>query len=115
MVKINSNNGSGIIINGNEYTGRQVIVNNGRVFVDGVEQGNTQNEQVIITISGSVESVEVENGSVNVSGNAHRVKTMSGDVRCSSVSGNVNTMSGDVICDTINGGASTMSGNIIKK
>lgn len=115
MMKIDNLNGASININGQEFVGRQVTVNNGKIFVDGVEQGKTQNGQVIVTINGNVESVEVENGSVTVSGDVHQVKTMSGDVHCSGVSGSVNTMSGDVVCDAIGGSASTMSGNIIHK
>lgn len=115
MIKINNVSGASVSVNGEDFTGHQVTINNGKVFVDGVEKNSNLDGQINVTINGSVEGIEIENGSVTVSGDAHHVKTMSGDVRCSNVLGNVNTMSGDVICETVGGNASTMSGNIIKK
>ncbi|EFH0539746.1 TPA: hypothetical protein ACHIDG_003446 [Escherichia coli] len=115
MIKINNLRSASVSVNGEDFTGHHITINNGKVIVDGVEKNSNLDGQINVTINGSVEGVEIENGSVTVSGDAHYVKTMSGDVHCSNVLGNVNTMSGDVICETVGGNASTMSGNIIKK
>lgn len=111
-MKINTS-GSSVNINGQEYNGRSITINNGKVSIDGIEQPGSLDGEIIVTVNGNAESVETDFGTVNVTGNAGRVKTMSGDVHCGNVAGSVNTMSGDVISGSINGNASTMSGNII--
>lgn len=105
MIKINNIRGASVSVNGEDFTGHHITINNGKVIVDGVEKNSNLDGQINVTINGSVEGVEIENGSVTVSGDAHYVKTMSGDVHCSNVLGNVNTMSGDVICETVGGNA----------
>ncbi|HCT2233792.1 hypothetical protein ASU68_20095 [Enterobacter hormaechei subsp. oharae] len=114
MMKINTG-GSSVNINGQEFTGHSITINNGKVSVDGVEQSGSLAEQITVTVNGNVESINTDFGTVNVTGSVGHVKTMSGDVHCNIVTGSVNTMSGYITCDSISGNASTMSGNIITK
>jgi len=125
-----------IIINGNhingDLVGRQLIINNGKVFVDG-KQIET-NEKIInikiegdidklscdvverITVNGNVNNLQTSSGDVDITGNVtNGVSTSSGDVECGNITGNVKTSSGDVKCGNIIGNVNTMSGNIKHK
>ncbi|CAL7908687.1 hypothetical protein HMPREF1049_0118 [Fusobacterium necrophorum subsp. funduliforme ATCC 51357] len=104
-----------IIINGKEYTGKNISIINNKVMIDGKEYQEEEKE-IHITIHGDVESLDIDYCSeISIHGNAKTVKTMSGDVECNIVEGNVSTMSGNVIAKEIRGDVNTMSGNIIGK
>ncbi|CAL7891850.1 hypothetical protein [Fusobacterium necrophorum] len=104
-----------IIINGKEYTGKNISIINNKVMIDGREY-QEEGKEIYIVIQGDIESLELEQCSkISVYGNAKTVKTMSGDVECYTIEGNVSTMSGDVISKEIHGNVSTMSGKIRRR
>lgn len=93
--------------------GRTIVINNGRVIIDGVNQdANAKNIYIVvegdadsieadtcntITVRGSSGSIETTNGDVTVEGNVNSyVKTTNGDVKCWMVAGNVKTTNGDI-------------------
>lgn len=98
---------------GNVVAGRNIVISNGRVIVDG-RPVDTNDKQISIVVEGSIETLTVDvcqhievRGAITGS-----VKTQSGDVRCGNVGGSVSTMSGDVDCGQVGGSVSTMSGDI---
>lgn len=102
-----------VTIDGRDFVAGSVsISNNGTVFVDGQQIGDTLVGPVHIVLHGDVETLETVSGSVEVTGSAGRVSTTSGDVTCGEVGGNVSTMSGDVKCGGVGGNVSTMSGDV---
>lgn len=111
-----------IIVNGIKISnGKNIVMSNGKVFVDGkeVEQldryGKTININITIEKDTTVENIEVEYGNVVINGDVNgNVKSVSGDVTCGNVGGNVKTVSGDVDCNNIGGGITTVSGDINK-
>ena len=111
-----SNMSGNCTINGNFYSGNNISIKNGQVFIDGVKADElTKSKTINITVSGNVETIKDCNGSVKIKGSASNVSTQSGDVTCSDVNGSVSTMSGDVSAKQILGNVSTMSGDISKK
>ncbi len=104
--------GGRIVIDGREFSGKNISIVNGKVTVDGVVQDDQLVGDVNIDVHGDVVKLDAGSGSVTVSGSCGQVSTMSGDVECGNVSGNVKTMSGDVTCGAVGGGVSTMSGDI---
>jgi hypothetical protein len=105
-----------ITINSKSVSGRNIVVVNGRVIVDGKDE-TPESKEINIVVTGDVEKLEVDACSkIEVNGNVHNVKTLSGDVEISGVvSGNVQTMSGDVKCGDIGGSVSTMSGDVKRR
>lgn len=101
-----------VSIDGRNFIGKSVVIQNDEVWIDGVKQGGSLVGPVSITVHGDVELIDGPVASVEVSGSARSVKTMSGDVRCGDVLGDVGTMSGDVTCKSIAGNVKTMSGDI---
>lgn len=100
-------------VNGTSFSGKgTIIVNNGRVIVDGRDV--TPDAKVIrIEVTGNVESLSVDAcATLCVNGSVGDVSTQSGDVKCGDVNGSVSTMSGDVRCGSVGGNVKTMSGDI---
>lgn len=105
---------SKITINGNVVSGRSVVVNNGRVIIDGVDV--TPDSKIInISVDGSIDIMNVDVCSkIDVVGKVGTIKTASGDVDVDGdVTGSIQTMSGDVKCGDIGGNVSTMSGDVM--
>ncbi len=107
---------STISINGRVITGGNIVVKNGKVFVDDADVTPEQRE-VSITVTGDIQSISADAcEQISVTGNVTgSVKTMSGDVHCGDVGGSASTMSGDIWCKAIAGNASSMSGDITSK
>lgn len=103
---------SKINIDGRDFSGRNVVINNDEVWIDGVKQEGTLTGPVSVTVHGDVELIDGPVAQVEVAGTCGFVKTMSGDVRCGNVAGDVGTMSGDVTCGKVGGNVKTMSGDI---
>lgn len=105
--------GSGkVSINGKTYEGKNVCIQNNKVFVDGVEQNDGQLVgPITINISGHAEIIESYGGNVTAE-TVGEISTGSGDVRCGNVSGSVRTGSGDVTCKNIDGMVRTGSGDV---
>lgn len=117
-----------ITINNNTITGRNIIISNGKVIVDGVDV-TPDSKEITIQVTGNIENLQVDyakevavygtvaylkNGSGDIS--CHRivrgVTSGSGDIECDVIEGDVNTGSGDVKCNTITGSVKTGSGSI---
>ncbi len=103
---------STIRINNISYSGSSIVINNGKVIIDGKEV-QTDDKQISIVVEGHVGKLEVDCcNSLEIKGAAGSVKTTSGSVRCGAVTGSVSTMSGSVNCGDIGGDVSTMSGSV---
>lgn len=103
-------------INGVKIEGAQsVIIDNGKVYVNGNLQEDLCTPSIEIKVEGSVGSITTTSGNVSVNGDARYINTSSGDVDCHEVKGSVFTMSGDVTCGDIAGSVSTMSGDVYQK
>ena len=103
-----------IIINGKSYQGNSIVINNGKIIIDGKE-AETPNDKVIqITVQGDIEKLDVDNcNKIDVTGNVGSAKTLSGDIKViGDVNGSVQTLSGDVVCGKVQGSINTMSGDI---
>lgn len=105
--------GGNFSIDGRSFSGKSVIINGNTLIIDGVTQEGSLVGDINITITGNVQTLSNERGSVSCK-NVGSVSTMSGDVICGDISGDVDTMSGDVDCGNIGGNVSTMSGDITK-
>ena len=103
-------------INGVKIEGAQsIIIDNGKVYVNGNLQEELSTPSIEIKVEGSVGSITTNSGNISVNGDARYINTSSVDVDCHEVKGSVLTMSGDVTCCYIAGGVSTMSGNVYQK
>lgn len=105
-----------ITINGNSYSGNNIVVKNGRVSVDGNDV-TPDAKAINISVVGNVESIKVDIcDAVSVSGNVNSISTRSGDIVVEGdVLGGIQTMSGDVDCNEVKGSVSSMSGDIIHR
>ena len=123
-------NGVTIITNGKG----NVVVKNGKVYVDDILQDTNNMKEINISIEGDVKNLEVDVcNKVSVCGNIGSISTSSGDVevsgdvsygiKCSSgdvevegcVNGDIQTSSGDVKCGPVSGNVKTKSGDIKNK
>jgi hypothetical protein len=108
---------SKITINGNviSTSGRNVVVNNGKVFIDGVDV-TPDSKTINISVEGDIDKLDVDACSkVEVVGKVGQIKTASGDVEVDGdISGSVSTMSGDVRCGDVGGNVTTMSGDVMR-
>ena len=102
-----------ITINGNTYSGNNIVVTNGKVIVNGKDV-TPDSKEINISVQGDIDELKVDScNKVSVTGNVKSVSTKSGDIDIAgNVEGSVQTMSGDVDCGNINGAISTMSGDI---
>lgn len=100
---------------------RNMVVNNGKVTIDGMlmEDWYGRDEIAIInvTINGNVERLKMDScETITVHGDVGDIETMSGKVAVSGVvKGDVETMSGSVVASKIYGDVSTMSGDITER
>lgn len=89
-----------VIINGVSYEGNNIVVNNGRVFVDGanvaVDVLQSVSKVVNLNISGNVGTVEVTNGSVTCNNISSTVQVTNGNIQCNRINGNVNLTNGKI-------------------
>lgn len=99
-------------VNGKSYSGKNIIINNGKVIVDGIEQSEVLEHRITVNVVGDVGALEAISGDVSVIGNVGSLQTTSGDIECHDVAGNVQTVSGDVDCGRVTGNVKTVSGDI---
>lgn len=125
-----------ITINGNKISvvGNNVSIANGKVFIDGKEQGSEDSKVINISIegdvgnldvdycqkidiSGSVKKATTQSGDISVSGNVSEgVNSTSGDIEIDGdVEGDIKTVSGDVRCGSVGGSVRTVSGDVKNK
>jgi hypothetical protein len=93
-----------VTINGHTYSGRSVIITNGRVIIDGVPQDGTLSGVVEIRVTQGVLGELSTDASVTcgqVLGNV----SAGGSVRCDQISGSV-TAGGSVNCGNVGGSVS---------
>ena len=103
-------------INGVKIEGAQsIIIDNGKVYVNGNLQEDLSTPSIEIKVEGCVGSINTTSGNVSVIGNSATINTTSGNVDCHEVKGSVLTMSGDVTCGDIAGSVNTMSGDVYRK
>lgn len=93
--------------------GRSIIINNGKVIVDG-QDVTPDSKTITIEVTGNVDKLSVDACSkIAINGDSGSIKTQSGDVEVGGqVSGSIQTMSGDVDCGNVLGNISTMSGDV---
>ena len=102
-----------ITINGNTFSGSNIIVTNGKVLINGKDV-TPDSKEINISVVGNIEQLKVDAcNKVSVEGNVQSISTKSGDVEVSGdVDGSISTMSGDIDCGHVKGSVSTMSGDI---
>lgn len=102
-------------INQQVCQGNNIVVNNGKVIVDGVDM-TPEDKVITITVTGDVQTVDVGVcTTVSVNGNVGKVKVSVGDVKCGSVTGDVTTSNGDIECNDVTGNVTTNLGDIKAK
>jgi hypothetical protein len=112
MTTINLN-GATIVVNGVKFSGKNVMIKNGKVTVDG-KDATPEQKDIVICVNGDISNLSVDVcASLHISGDVGNVETISGDVECGNVSGSVSSTSGDIRCKQIHGNARTISGDII--
>ena len=101
-----------ININGDTYSGNDIIVINNRVLIDGKDK-TPDAKEITITVSGNVNNLSVDYcKEINIVGDVDELKTTSGNVYCTDVTGGITTTSGDVQCRDVSGDVSTTSGDV---
>lgn len=102
-----------INVNNRSYTGRNIVINNGQIIIDGKNVTPENEKQIEIRVTGDIETLNVDYcDTLLVAGNAGTVTTGSGDVNVETISGGARTGSGDIECKTINGNVQTGSGDV---
>lgn len=122
-----------ITINKTTYTGSNVSIVNGKVYIDGKDvmpdgkeinisvEGNLDKLEVEhcnrIDIKGAVKDIRSASGDVNIIGDVlGSIDTKSGDVEVSGTcSDSIKTISGDINCGNVSGNISTISGDVRNK
>jgi hypothetical protein len=104
---------STISINGNVYSGDNIVVMNGKVIINGMDV-TPDSKEINITIEGNIHDLKVDAcNSIRVVGNVNAISTKSGYVDVTGgVAGSIQTMSGSVDCGDVGGSISTMSGSV---
>lgn len=102
-----------IFVNSKSYSGINVSIQNGRVFIDG-QLIHCDDKIINITVQGDIERLDVDAcNDINVTGDVGEINTKSGDVQVSgSVTGSVRATSGDIKCGSVGGSVTTKSGDI---
>ena len=103
-----------IRINNVNISGNSIVIENGRVIIDGVDH-TPDSKEISIHVEGNLGWMSIDHcNKIEIAGNVDgKVKTMSGNVVIKGdVSEDVSTMSGNVTCGNVAGKVKTMSGNI---
>ena len=110
-MNINMSGNGRVIVDGREFNGSNVSINNGQVTVDGVVQNGELSGPISVTVCGDVQVLENHSGNVTAN-NVGEISTGSGDVKCAAVGGSNRTGSGDVECGAVSGSIRTGSGDV---
>lgn len=101
-----------ININGTTFSGNSIVVNNGRVIINGKDQ-TPDGKEISIIVTGNIEELDVDYcKEVVINGNVTNARTGSGDLTCNSILGNAQSGSGDIECESIGGSVQTGSGDV---
>lgn len=85
-----------IVVNGQKITGNNISVINNRIMVDG-ENIPATGQEVLIQVTGDVESIHTDNGNIKVHGNVDTASTVNGDVKVKGqILGSAKTVNGDI-------------------
>ena len=104
---------SSININTKSYSGNNVSIINGKIFVDGKKVDTDNDKNITISINGNVDNLEIDScDRIEITGNVTTLKNGSGDVKCKDVEQNITSGSGDVECDIVKGNIITGSGDV---
>jgi len=110
-----------VMINGQTFTGNDISISNGSVYIDGALIGNQGQFQNVPKIEVSIQqseiySVQTGSSDISITGSAGKLNTGSGDI---TVHGNVwadiQTGSGNVSAWDVSGNIKTSSGDIKAK
>lgn len=102
-MNIFGNNGK-ITVNGKTYTGNNISINNNQVIIDGVVQGDLEEDKKIeIKILCNVEKI-VSNESIHIKGNVNGNIEAGTSVNCDDIKGNARAGT-SINCDDIGGDA----------
>ncbi len=114
MAIIIKNNGRVTTIKGGSI---QIV--NGQVLADGknVEEINTDEKNINITIEGSVERLEIDYcNEITINGAAKRVHTYCGNITVKGdVSGDVHSNCGSITCGNVEGDCRANLGSILRR
>ncbi len=101
-----------INVNNKDYSGNNINISNGKVFIDG-KNVTPEEKDIRIAINGNVTYLQVDScETVDVKGNIDKLRTGSGEVYCDAIVGTVVTGSGDVDANEIGGSVTTGSGDV---
>jgi hypothetical protein len=106
--------GSSIIGNNNTVSGRNIIIQNGAVMVDGKRVELPENERIINIRAENLESIHADScNELSVKGNAGDIHVSHGRVSIGGdVKGDVRVSQGNVDCGNVEGDVSVSMGNI---
>ena len=105
--------GSIININGRNYKGKSVRIENNKVIVDDKVVDSIEEYVINVKIIGDVDTLNLTSGDIEVSGNVNNLNLKSGDVKISGDVKSLDVESGDVTCNNLHGSINITSGNII--
>jgi hypothetical protein len=108
--------GSQVNINGSRYSGKNVRIENGKVYVDGnLVEGGKDDKVINILIEGNVDRLDVDYcNNIVVDGDVNNLESVSGSVKVNTVKGDINTTSGKVeIAGNVEGDVETVSGKVV--
>lgn len=95
-MNINLNGSGNITINGQTFTGHNVVIKNNEVFVDNVKTDITDEQIVNIEIHGDVLSVSNVSGDVETTGDINKCTNINGNIYCKEFN-EANNVNGDII------------------
>lgn len=106
--------GSSIIIGNNNIQGRNIVIQNGAVIVDGKRIELPENEKIINIQAENLETLRADFcASIIVRGNTGNVNISQGKVSIAgAVKGDVHVSQGNVECRNVEGNVSVNMGNI---
>lgn len=98
-------------INGKQIKGKSIVIQNGKVIVDGEDIDYQVTGNVNVTVNGHVENLQ--NGSGNITAQTvGSIKCGAGDITCSDVQGSIKTGAGNIRCGDVTGDVKTNCGDI---
>lgn len=102
-------------INGKVYSGNNITVVNGKVYIDGKLANSDTVDEKIVTIkitATNIDSLQIDCAStIQVYGNVSKLQTGSGDVEIMGNCQTIQTGSGDVEFETLTEGGSVKTGS----
>lgn len=107
---------STIIVNGRSYVGRNVSMVNGDVYIDGKLMETPVERDILIQITGDIEKLELDRGSIEVTGSVVNLLSKAGNVEVGGdVKGEATVRQGNLECNDIFSTVSVDMGNVDAK